>query len=133
MIDIEPFIFTEIAVKLREKYPGIYVTGEYVNKPASFPTVAITEEDNYINQAAEDNSDMENCASLTYDVNVYTNKVIGKKSQAREILKLIDSELYKLNFTRIILTPVPNLNDTTIYRLTARYVAVSDGNTMFRR
>ena len=40
---------------------------------------------------------------------------------------LIDAELYKLNCIRTSYLPVPNMLDTTIYRLTATYRVDYDG------
>lgn len=79
-----------------------------------------------------DTSESEKYSTVMYEVNVYSNKASGKKSEARAILKLIDGMMYDLNFTRIATTPVPNLEDSTIYRITARYRAETDGTTMYR-
>jgi hypothetical protein len=43
----------------------------------------------------------------------------------------IDTMLYQLNFTRLSLTPIPMANDG-YYRLSARYRAETDGETMYR-
>lgn len=67
-----------------------------------------------------------------YEINVYSNKVGTKKSEAKAIMQLIDGMMYERNFTRIALTPVPNLEDATIYRLTARYRAETDGTNIYR-
>ena len=41
MINVENEIFTIISTILRDKYEGIYVTGEYLNIPPTFPAVSI--------------------------------------------------------------------------------------------
>ena len=46
MIDLETEIFNEVSVKVREKYPDIFMTGEYVKTPPSFPCVSLVEVDN---------------------------------------------------------------------------------------
>ena len=46
--------------------------------------------------------------------------------EAKELLQTVDEEFSKLNFTRILMNPVANLNDATIYRIVARYQAVVD-------
>lgn len=48
MIDIETEIFNSISVKVREKYSQIFLTGEYVKSPPSFPCASIVEVDNQI-------------------------------------------------------------------------------------
>lgn len=132
MIQIENELFTEIATSLRNKFDGIYVTGEYVKAPAKFPHVSIVESDNYITTAHLDSADKEKYATVMYEVNVYSNKTSGKKTECKSIMAVIDEMMYGMNFKRIAMTPVPNLEDATIYRLTARYRAETDGTHIYR-
>lgn len=133
MIDIEATLSTKIATALRKEFTGIFVTGEYVNAPAKFPFVSIVEADNYTDSRFLDTADQERYARLMYEVNVYSNKEGTKKSECRKILNFIDRMMYSWNFTRISMTPVPNLEDAKIYRLNARYEGVTDGETMYRK
>nr|DAH49200.1 MAG TPA: hypothetical protein [Caudoviricetes sp.] len=80
-----------------------------------------------------DSSDREKFSTLMYEVNVYSDKAGSKKSVCREIMGVIDEMLYKRNFTRISLSPVPNMENGTIYRLVARYRAETDGGKIYRR
>lgn len=132
MIDVENWIFDPIADAVRSEFPGSHVAGEYIRAPSRFPHVSLVESDNYMSEQYLDSSDAEKYATVMYEVNVYSNKTTGKKAEARSILKLIDSMMYERNFTRTAMTPVPNLEDSTIYRLTARYRAVTDGTNMYR-
>ena len=43
MIDIESTVFNRVATKVHEVYPDIFMTGEYVNSPASFPAASLVE------------------------------------------------------------------------------------------
>jgi hypothetical protein len=133
LIDIEKLIYTPIAEALRKRFPGISVSGEYVNSPAKFPYVSIVEQDNYMSANRLDSSDREKFSTLMYEVNVYSDKAGSKKSACREIMGVIDEMLYKRNFTRISLSPIPNMENGTIYRLVARYRAETDGGTIYRR
>lgn len=126
-------IFDPIAKELRSQYPGIYVTGEYVDAPPQFPAVSIIEADNYLDYEKMSTKADEEYSIVMYEVEVYTNLEKGKQMQAREILSTIDAILYDLNFTRLSMTPVPNLANTSIYRLVARYRAETDGTTLYRR
>lgn len=132
MIDVENQIYTPIAQALREAYQGISVTGEYVRSPSKFPHVSIVENDNYMTVRHLDSADEEKFSTIMYEVNVYSNKASGKKSEAKAIMGLVDHMMYARNFTRIAMTPVPNLEDSTIYRITARYRAETDGTNMYR-
>lgn len=129
MIDIESFLFSRIAGVLRTSYEGIFVSGEYVDSPAKFPTVTIIESDNSVLQKMMTIApNLENAVSLMYEVNVYTNSVGYKKSEAKDIMETIDNEFSKMGFTRTMCNPVSNLQDATIYRIVARYEGIADNN-----
>ena len=133
MIDSEKLIYAFMSEALRKRFKGISVSGEYVNAPPKFPYVSIVEQDNYMSANRLDSSDREKFSTLMYEVNVYSDKAGSKKSACREIMGVIDEMLYKRNFTRISLSPVPNMENGTIYRLVARYRAETDGGTIYRR
>lgn len=133
MIDIERQIYTPIADALRKQFKGISVSGEYVNAPPKFPYVSIVEQDNYMSANRLDSSDSERFSTVMYEVNVYSDKAGSKKSVCREIMGAVDEMFYKRNFTRISLSPVPNMENGTIYRLVARYRAETDGETIYRK
>ena len=134
MIDIENAVFNTVATKVREQYPDIYMVGEYVKSPSSFPAVSLVEMDNAIRIDTIDSGSNENHANVMYEVDVYSNKTTGKKSECKAIIALIDKEMLALGFARATLTPVPNMNDSTIYRMVGRYRAtVSAKHEIIRR
>ena len=134
MIDIENEIFKIVSQKVREEYPDIYMTGEYVKSPPSFPSVFLLEKDNTMYQSTQTSCDNENHATVMYEVDVYSNKTRGKKAECKSIIALIDNTMKILGFTRQMLEPVPNMADATIYRMIARYSAVvSKDNIIYRR
>lgn len=134
MIDVENEIFNYIATRLRAKYPNIFVTGEYLKTPPSFPCVSVVEIDNAVYRTTQTNEEKENHVSVLYEINVYSNKHSGKKAECKEIAGVIDEMMLPLNFTRTMLEPIPNLYDATIYRILGRYKAVvSKNKTIFRR
>lgn len=124
MIDISDELFTEIANVLRTEFEGIFVSDEYVPQPSVFPAVSIVEADNTVHQATIDSGSMENHADVMYEVNVYSNKNKGKKTECRAIAGVLDEQFARLGFTRSFLNPTPNMNDATIYRMTGRYRGV---------
>lgn len=133
MIDVESKVYTPIAVALRDAFSGIFVSGEYVKAPSSFPHVSLVEMDNYTSADRLDTADEERFSTLMYEVNVYSNKTSGKKSECKKIIGFIDDLMYKMNFKRLSLAPVPNMDDATIYRMTARYKVETDGENFYRR
>lgn len=134
MIDIEDILFTEIAAVLRSTYSGIFVAGEYVTKPSTFPMVSIVEMDNTPDARTQTNTNLENHAVVMYQVDVYSNRHDCKKAECKAIIALIDEQFAKRGFTRIYKNPTPNISDATIYRMTTRYRAVvSDDLVVYRR
>lgn len=134
MIDIENELFDRIATRLRSGFDPISVYGEFVKSPASFPVVMIEEKANSSYQRTQDSGNLENHALLMYEVNVYSNKKVGKKSECKAIFKVIDDEFASMGFTRILKEPIPNIEDATIYRMVGRYTAVvSTDKVIYRR
>lgn len=125
MIDVENLVFTTIRNKLKTEYTNIQVTGEYVEVPASFPSVSIEQSDNAVYKNTQDAQGVEHHASLMYSVNVYSNKQSGKKSEAKGIMSVVDTAFKSIGFTRTMSNPIPN-KDSSIYRITARYEAIVD-------
>lgn len=134
MIDIESQVFDRVATRVREQFPNIFMTGEYVSSPSSFPAVSLVEMDNSTREATIDSGSNENHVNVMYEVNVYSNKTTGKKSECKMILAVLDNEMTALGFVRSTLTPVPNEYDSSIYRMVARYrAAVSHDHKIYRR
>lgn len=120
MIDIENDVFTIVAEALRAAHDGITVSGEYAESFAKLPAVTIVEADNRVLMSMRTDN-IENAASLMYEVNVYTNNAAGKKTAAKKIMNTVDNAFEGLGFTRMFREQVPNLKDATIYRIVARY------------
>ncbi len=134
MINIENEIFDRVAKSVRNAYPSVFISGEYIKTPSKFPFVSLIEMSNTAYDKTQSSDGLENHASLMYEVNVYSNKTSGKKSECKAIATLIDNELATLGFSRTMLQPIPNMDDATIYRMTGRYTAViSKDKVIYRR
>lgn len=123
MIDIENVIFTNLANAIRSNFSDASVYGEYVEIPASFPCVTIVEADNKVLEKTRDLDGIEHHAQVMYEINIYTNDSVGKKSKAKPISNLIDDVMSSMLFTRTFRGQTPNI-DRTIYRITMRYSGV---------
>lgn len=134
MINVETEIFNIVANAVKTDYPDAYIVGEYVKSPPRFPAVSIEEIDNSVYDRTQSSGSLENHADLTYEVNIYSNKTSGKKSECKAIASLIDNEFATLGFSRAMLQPIPNMDDATIYRITGRYRGVvSKEKVVYRR
>ena len=129
MIDLENDIFSAVAAELREEFPGIFVSGEYVETPARFPAVTIVEADNRVLRRMR-TEEIENAASSMFEINIYSNRVFGKKAEAKAIANAVDEKMASIGYTRSFREQIPNLKDATIYRIVCRYEAVIDKNFM---
>lgn len=126
MIDYQNEIFTEVAMAVRASYEGTTVSGEYTRRPPNFPTVTLDEIENVTVGSLADSSDTEKYSGVTYRLQVFSNKVGGKKAEAREIFATADSVMLGLGFRRITYAPTPEIYESTIYSITATYEAVID-------
>lgn len=131
MIEIEAKIFSPIYTALKEQYDGIYVTSEPAPIPSKSLAVSIVQMDSYSSPRKQDNTLTEKFATVMFQVDVYSNLQSGKKSKCKEVMGVVDKMMFDLNFMRLSLTPVP-MEDAGYYRLTARYRAETDGETMYR-
>lgn len=120
MIDVESKVFQMCADAFRAEYKG-FIAGEYVPQPPKFPAVMVEVKSNTVDRRAIDNGNIENAVDIMVEVNVYSNLNTGKKAQAKAIAALLDDVLKGRKFMRTFMDPVPNFNDATIYRVTARY------------
>lgn len=133
MIDIETDVFSRVSTNVRAECSEIFMSGEYVKVPPSFPAVSLVEMDNTPVVSTQTSSELENHVTVMYEVNVYSNKKVGKKSECKKIIALIDKEMMALGFTRIMSQPIPNMDDATLYRMVARYKAVVSKNKVIYR
>ena len=131
MHDIENEVYTKVVTALRTEFPDIATSGVYVKAPPSFPYVSIIQQDSsIIKRFWNENEEYD---ELMFEIAIYSNKTNTKKSECKAIAKVINDAMTSLNFRRTSLIPVPNLEDASIYRLVARYTAVTDGKYLYRR
>lgn len=126
MIDLQNEIFTLVANSVRTTHRGTTVTGEYTRSPSEFPTVTLDEIENVTVASLVDSSDEEKFAGLTYRMQVFSNKIGGKKAEARSIFATADKVMLDLGFRRITYTTTPEIYNSTIYSITATYEAIAD-------
>ena len=125
MIDIFNQVFTAVAAPVREAFPGIKVTGEYAAVPSSYPAVAIDEIENI--EVESDSAGRERYNRVRYRCQVFSNKIPGKRAEAREIQSVIDGVLRQLGFRRVSYSPTPDVIDNTVYCITTVFSAtISD-------
>ena len=134
MIDCENDVFNAVANKVKSKYPDAYMSGEYVKSPPHFPAISLVMMDSSVYERTQTSDGIENHVEVMFETDIYSNKKSGKKSECKAIAALIDDEFAALGFSRMMLQPIPNMDDATIYRMKGRYRGVvSKDNMIFRR
>lgn len=134
MIYHEPEIFTGAKAAALVADADVICKGEEELSPAKFPFVSIVEKANSSYDATVDSGSRENHASLTYEVNIYTNDETGKKARAAKIIAAINDYFIGIGFYRTFNQPVPNAANPEIHRRTARFETVmSKDKQTFRR
>lgn len=131
MIEIESKVYSPIATALKARFDGIYVTSEPAPTPPKGLAVSIVQQDSFSSPRKQDNTLTERYATVMFQVDVYCNQTSGKKSKAKEVMGIIDNMMFDMNFMRLSLTPV-FMEDSGYFRLTARYRAETDGQTLYR-
>lgn len=132
MIDAESRVFTAIRNTVTAQYPSAKVESTLNLSPSSFPFVSVEEIDNRTVDETADSWSNENHVSVTYEINVYSNKADGKKAEAKSIFALADTEMLSMGFQRSMHQPV-SMDDSTKYRIVSRYRATIDKNYNFFR
>ena len=129
MIDVEEDVFDYVYPYVAPLCAEGCFNSEYVPSPVGLPHATLYEMDNYTDRQLRGTKDTEEYAVLAYEANVYAES----KPVCRQIMNAIDTAMTTLGFTRMESRSVPNLNNTTIYRIVARYRAGANADkTIFR-
>jgi hypothetical protein len=132
VIDVENIVFDAVATSLRSEITGIFVSGEAVAAPSSFPAATLVEMDNSVYERSIDSSSPENHVRVMYQAEAYSNKTSGRKVEAKKIIADIDKTMLGLGFVRISCSPMNN-TDSSIYRMVARYKAVVGNSLVYHK
>lgn len=130
MIDIENKLFTQVKKDLPKT---VKMGAMYAKSQSEFPYVTLVVMDNTVYDRFINSARIENAVDIMVEVNVYSNKTSGKKEECKKLMSTIDDTLSGLNLVRTFCQPTPNLEDATVYRITARYRAIVDKNLIIYR
>ena len=126
MIDHEAEYVDEVASAVLEKYPDAEITSDYVPMVSTFPHVYIRETSNASDTRSMPLVGREATARLTYTVDVFSNAQSGRKAECKAVMAIVDDVMQSHCFEQTMLTPYPNQNDATIFRLVARYTKLEE-------
>ena len=126
MIDCENEVYSTVVAALRAKYPSMNPSsGEKQPTQADMPPAVGREVDNSTYSRSLDSSSQENHATVMWQWEAYSNKAVGRKSECKAIVAVIDTQMFNMGFLRVGSGPMemPNAN-ASIYRMVSRYKAV---------
>jgi hypothetical protein len=123
----ETIIFNRIAERLLIEYDNIFVSSEYVAVPPSFPAVSVEISDSYPERNGITLGFDDEQERFMITVNAYSDLAEGKTEQVKSIMKTVTAEMKQMYFTKTTQIPVPNAQDRSIYRETARYTRIIGG------
>lgn len=128
MIDISNEVYTFVRKRVKTVEPSVAFSDEYQMAQTVFPCCIFRQVDDYVRKDRIDSGKIENAVNVMFEVDVYSNKISGKKEEAKKVMDLVSENMALIGFTRTMCSPVPNVADATIYRMTARFEGTVDNN-----
>ena len=133
MIDVQAELYTIGRNAVIAEYPDAEVSAATLLQPSKFPCVSIVEASNKVFRQTSDSARIENHAEIMIEVNVFATGD-RKQQDCRAIMNVIDTKYGNIGLERIMMYPIDNFNDTTVYRMVARYRGVISVNKeIYRR
>lgn len=123
MIDVSNLILKKVKEAVVLHYADCYFTSTLPESVTKDRVVAMTELDNYTYRKSLDDRNVEHHSVVQLQFDVFSNNAEGKRSEAKDIMSIVDDTMISNRFTRTMCQPVPNA-DRSYYRITARYEAV---------
>lgn len=133
MVDIETDVYNHVYTLVKTMYPQATLSSERTETPSDFPFVSIEESNNVTYERSLTGDGKENHAIVTFTVEVYSNKLPGRKKEARDIANMVDIAMESLGITRTMMQPMPNMFNVGVYRIVARYRCVVGKDKMIHR
>lgn len=132
---IEQEIQTLIFTAVRNDYSNCVITNATIAAPSKFPCLGVVLSDNGTTQSMRDSSGEDNYHDITIRVDVWSNLTNGKQAEAEGIMNIVRGVVLPLNFRQVSCRPTSDINNATVYRLTAEFTATvdADNNIYYRK
>lgn len=129
MIDVEADVFNYVYPHVEPLVPYGCFKSMYVPTPPAFPFATLMEIDNRTLTRQRGTAVQEEYATVTFEANVYAED----KFSCRNVMDALDTAMVELGFIRNSMQLIPNLADSEIFRMVARYVADADAQKRIYR
>lgn len=121
-------IYTQVADTVIASYPTCHVTNAFIYTPDEFPAASIVMSGDGNTERTRDSSNIDKFNDISATVDVITNDVDGKKTNAEAIMGTIIDKFFSLNFKLVSCKPNSNTSNAQNYRISATLVATVDNN-----
>lgn len=116
--------FNEVYTKVRTAVLAVssaaFITSTYTPTPSKFPAVFVREVGSFTPTRYLSLANTEKVKEITLEVQVYSNKKSGAKTEVDTILDAVEAALKHQYFYLVSSAPVEN-TDSTVYRHAARF------------
>lgn len=120
MSDIETEVYDSVTSYARAEFPGLVTTSWPDAAPASYPFASVIQTDEYDVRPTLTSSHENEARHVTFEVNVYSAKVPGRKQEAKAISAAIARRFKGLGFVQTAGGQPLDLTDQS-KRAVARY------------
>ena len=125
MIDVENLVFDTVFNSVRTVYSNLHVSKGFIEETETFPCIVVRETNNVPLARTNTDACAENYSTLTYQIEVYSDKADEQRSECRELLKLVDEIMQGMKFKRTYMSEPLNIK-RTIFRQYARFTVIVD-------
>lgn len=136
MIDKSNEVFDRVMTYVMSQHSGLTEENfgsDDVDAPSVFPFVSIVQSESRTSRDHQDDRLRENKAVLLFQIEVYSNKRGGKRSECRKIHAEIDDCMMRMNFIRESAGFRTNLTNNSIARHVSTYSVLADNEHFYRR
>ena len=123
MINIENLVKDRLITALATSYPTATVGSGYDELSAKYPYVGIEQIENVPYRRSTTEPSSENYATISFEINAYSNKQDTARSECIDLLTAVDDAMTAMGFYRYH-TNKPLKRTRTVWRRYARYRAV---------
>ena len=129
-------IYDAVSKKIKLERPDVFTVSSIPESISQLPCISIVRVNSYSDPTGQTSESTETRTNLIYEINVYSNKQVGRHIEAEELASVVDKYMCDkkegLGFIRTSNVQTPNLLDSSIYRLTLRYRGkVGDDNVVY--
>lgn len=119
-------IYTRVRTAVLAVASTAFITSTYTPTPSKFPAVFVREVGKFTPTKCISLGNTEDVKEVTIEVQIYSNKTSGAKTEADGILSAIETALKTAYFYEISAAPIDNA-DSSLYRLVARFRRIVGG------